>query len=187
MGLVLIPFAACLAQPGTARAPSGRPDVVCAGQRMDDIVVYADAPALRNLRSGAVAGACWRVSCTAHDAARLVRRFLLLEPGDACAELRRAESERILRAQPFIAEARVFVVANGEGGVDVEVKTSDETSDRARRHREREEPVRDVGCCSAMRISPARASTHPDGGGTGAASGTASACGCSITSSPGSQ
>jgi len=127
MALVLSPLAASAAQQGTVRAPSGRPVVVCAGQRVDDVIVYSDAPALRSLD---------RVPALAHAARALhrttrpdvIRRFLLLERGDQCSELRRAESERILRAQPFIAEARVFVVANGEGGVDLEVRTSDETA-----------------------------------------------------------
>jgi hypothetical protein len=56
----------------------------------------------------------------------VIHRFLLLAEGDACDELRRAESERILRAQPFIAEATVRVVANANGGVDLDVVTTDE-------------------------------------------------------------
>ena len=46
MALVLSPFAASAAQQGAVRAPSGRPVVVCAGQRVDDVIVYADAPAM---------------------------------------------------------------------------------------------------------------------------------------------
>lgn len=127
MALVLTPFAASVAQQGLARAPSGRPVVVCAGQRVDDVIVYADAPAMRNLdRVPPLANAARALQRTTRPG--VIRRFLLLERGDTCTELRRAESERILRAQPFIAEARVYVVANGEGGVDVEVRTSDETS-----------------------------------------------------------
>jgi hypothetical protein len=127
MALVITPVVALSAQQRVARAPSGRPVVVCAGQRVDDIIVYADAPALRSLdRVPAVA----RAARALHRTTRpdVIRRFLLLEQHEPCTELRRAESERILRAQPFIAEARVFVVANGEGGVDVEVQTSDETA-----------------------------------------------------------
>src|SRR4051812_39778304 len=108
MGLVLTPLATSLAQQGTARAPSGRPEVVCAGQRVDDIIVYTDAPAMRNLdRVPPLARAARQLHRTTRP--DVVRRFLLLEPGHACDELRRAESERILRAQTFIAEARVFV------------------------------------------------------------------------------
>jgi hypothetical protein len=50
----------------------------------------------------------------------------LLREGDACDELRRAESERILRVQPFIAEATVNVVPDSGGGVILDVRTTDE-------------------------------------------------------------
>ncbi len=89
--------------------------------------MYADAPTVANLarfpRLAAVARAT-------HATTRpeLIRRFLLLGRGDACDELRRAESERILRAQPFIAEAEALVVENDAGGVDLEVRTSDEAA-----------------------------------------------------------
>ena len=56
----------------------------------------------------------------------VVRRFLLLEEGDTCDELRRAESERILRAQKFIAQASVRVLPDSEGGVTLVVDATDE-------------------------------------------------------------
>src|SRR5439155_21039198 len=43
-------------------------------------------------------------------------------------ELRRAESERILRAQPFIADASVRVVADSGGDVALDVHTTDEVA-----------------------------------------------------------
>ena len=58
----------------------------------------------------------------------VVERFLLFKAGDRCEELRRAESERILRAQPFIADADVFIVTNDDGTVDAEIRTIDETA-----------------------------------------------------------
>ena len=108
-------------------APSGRPIVACTGQPINDIVIYADAPTVASLsrfpRIAAVARALHATTRT-----ELIRRFLLLDRGDPCNELRRAESERILRAQPFIAEADAFVVQNEGGGVDLEVRTSDEAA-----------------------------------------------------------
>lgn len=56
----------------------------------------------------------------------LIRRFVLLEVGRPCSELRRAESERILRAQPFLSSARVRAIPDGGGGTRVEVVTTDE-------------------------------------------------------------
>jgi hypothetical protein len=101
--------------------------VLCAGQHIDDIVVRSSAPTVAMLR---------RVPVLAHAAAavhtttrpQLIRRFLLLRRGDDCNELRRAESERILRAQPFIADARIRVVPNPDGSVDLDVETSDEVA-----------------------------------------------------------
>src|SRR5690348_9899614 len=58
----------------------------------------------------------------------VVRRFLLLSEGDRCTERKRAESERILRAQPFIAQAHVTTEPDGHGGVVLVVDTRDELS-----------------------------------------------------------
>jgi hypothetical protein len=56
----------------------------------------------------------------------VVRRFVLLEEGDKCSELRRAESERILRAQPYLSSARVRALPDGVGGTRLVVTTTDE-------------------------------------------------------------
>lgn len=58
----------------------------------------------------------------------VIRAFLALHVGDVCTELRRAESERILRAQPFLAVVRVTVWDDHVGGVRVQVFTEDEIS-----------------------------------------------------------
>jgi len=51
---------------------------------------------------------------------------MLLHEGDRCDELRRFESERILRNQPFIADAIVRVVADSSGEILLDVRTTDE-------------------------------------------------------------
>jgi hypothetical protein len=56
----------------------------------------------------------------------VVRGFLTLQEGQPCSEFRRAESERILRALPFIADALVEVQPDSAGGVRVLVETIDE-------------------------------------------------------------
>ncbi|MEP6904482.1 MAG: hypothetical protein ABI875_00285 [Gemmatimonadales bacterium] len=58
----------------------------------------------------------------------VIRRFLALQPGEPCSELRRSESERILRAQPFLAAASVLVLPEENGTVYVSVQTVDEVS-----------------------------------------------------------
>jgi hypothetical protein len=52
--------------------------------------------------------------------------FLLLQKGATCTEFKRAESERLLRAQPYIADAAVRPVPDTNGTVRIEVSTTDE-------------------------------------------------------------
>ena len=118
VGGVLLLAAGRLAAQDSAAVP-------CAGQRIGSVRVYTSAPTASLLRKVPVlAEIATAVHTTTHP--QLIRRFLLLREGDACDELRRSESERILRAQPFIAEASVVAVKNADGGVDLDVRTSDE-------------------------------------------------------------
>lgn len=55
----------------------------------------------------------------------VVRRFVSLDPKRGCTEFRRSESERLLRAQPFIADATVTTTRAGDS-VHVDVATVDE-------------------------------------------------------------
>jgi hypothetical protein len=115
----------------TARAPSPndslRRAVACSGQRVDAIVIHSFAPTIAALRTVPVLA---EVARSAHATTRpdLIRRYLLMARGDRCTELRRTESERILRAQPFLADASVQAYPSDSGGVDLEVRTIDETS-----------------------------------------------------------
>ncbi len=56
----------------------------------------------------------------------VVRALLLLKVGDPCDEFLRAESERVLRAQPFIARAHIAVHPESGGSVALVVTTQDE-------------------------------------------------------------
>jgi len=55
-----------------------------------------------------------------------IGRFLLLDIGQPCTERHRAESERILRLQPFLADATVRALPDTGGGVRIDVETIDE-------------------------------------------------------------
>ena len=101
--------------------------VPCRGQRIDSIRVITSAPTVSGLRRVPLAGTLVR---NTHVVTRdeIVRRFLLLEVGDRCTDLRRAESERILRAQPFLADADIVVLPSSRGGVMLEVRTIDDVS-----------------------------------------------------------
>ena len=112
----------------TQRAGAPRAPVRCAGQPITDIVVVTQPPYANGLlgRFQFVARAVRQLHSTTRT--EVVRRFMILNPGDRCDELRRAESERILRAQPYLVDARVVPYDNGEGGVRLEVETRDEFS-----------------------------------------------------------
>jgi hypothetical protein len=56
----------------------------------------------------------------------VIRRFVTLEVGRPCTDFRMAETERLLRAQPYLASAHVRTVAEPTGGLRVEVETVDE-------------------------------------------------------------
>jgi hypothetical protein len=58
--------------------------------------------------------------------ADVIRHSLLLSVGQPCTERLRAESERILRFQPFLADATVRAVPDSAGAVRIEVETIDE-------------------------------------------------------------
>ena len=58
---------------------------------------------------------------------RLIENLLLLRRGERCTPLLRSETERLLRAQPYLADATVTAYADGED-VRVEVVTIDEPS-----------------------------------------------------------
>ncbi|AHG90214.1 hypothetical protein J421_2677 [Gemmatirosa kalamazoonensis] len=102
--------------------------VRCAGQRVTDVVVLTQPPYTNSLigRVAFVERTVRKLHATTRP--ELVDRFLLLHPGDRCDELRRAESERILRAQPYLVDARVTSFDDGHGGVRLEVETRDEFS-----------------------------------------------------------
>lgn len=102
--------------------------VACRGQPVSDVVILSQPP-LGNSLLGRFKWAQRRAT-SLHATTRdgVIRRFLLLNPGDGCDELRRSESERILRAQPFLVDARVRAYDDGRGGVRLEVETRDEFS-----------------------------------------------------------
>jgi hypothetical protein len=98
------------------------------GQRISTITVHTSAPTAAVLRRVRVLAT---VVTAIHQTTDpdVIRRFLLLSVGTPCNELRRAESERILRAQPFIADASVRVLADSTGDdVTIDVRTTDEIS-----------------------------------------------------------
>lgn len=94
---------------------------------MNDIVVVSVAPTVAGVNRIPIVN---KISQAVHVTTRgdVIRNFLLLREGEPCTELRRAESERILRAQSFLADATVTTLPSGDDGVTVHVRTVDEVS-----------------------------------------------------------
>lgn len=127
---------------GSGASPISASSAVCAGERIDTITYTAVRRNVGGGRSGtdrsdgrSTGGGergAWINGALAalqpQTDPEVIRQYLLLAPGGVCEEQRRIESERILRAQPFIADAVIHVHAVRAGAVSLEVVTSDEYS-----------------------------------------------------------
>jgi hypothetical protein len=115
-----------LAVPAFAFAQADTTSRACEGRIVDQVVVRAGRPAFTGTSKK------WREVARAmglhHTTTReeVIESFLALHVGRPCTEFRRAESERVLRAQPFLSDATVRVVADSTGKVTVIVATVDE-------------------------------------------------------------
>ncbi|HEU4879533.1 MAG TPA: hypothetical protein VFT21_08770, partial [Gemmatimonadaceae bacterium] len=102
--------------------------VPCKGQIISRVEVSARPPF--EVKGSAVQRRLARQLTDLHSTTNpdVIIRFLALRPGMACSELRRLESERILRAQPYLADATVTAFPDDAGGVYLSVVTVDEIS-----------------------------------------------------------
>ena len=107
--------------------PAPRGTIPCAGQRITDIVVVTQPPYTTQLPGdlAIISNLTRKLHVNTKDA--VVRRYLLLDVGEPCDEVRRAESERIMRAQPIFVDARIIVLPDPRG-VRLEIITRDEFS-----------------------------------------------------------
>lgn len=100
--------------------------LVCKGELVSRVDIQPSRPPF--------AGAARRWQAAAHavglhhatTSPDVISAFLSLVPGRPCTEFRRAESERVLRVQPFLSDATVQVIPDTGGTVAVIVKTTDE-------------------------------------------------------------
>jgi hypothetical protein len=120
-------FAAASATIAQPQSLSGLP-VACKGERISRIQIDASPPF--RITGNNIWQRAGRFAAKLHGTTRdkVILRYLALQLGDECTELRRSESERILRAQPFIADATVLAYDDGQGGVILNVVTVDEVS-----------------------------------------------------------
>jgi hypothetical protein len=126
-GTLTFLFAAASATVAQSQSLSGLP-VTCKGERISRIDVDASPPF--RITGDKMWHRWGRFAAKQHVTTRdaVIRRYLALQLGSQCTELRRLESERILRAQPFLADATVLAYADGAGGVILNVTTVDEIS-----------------------------------------------------------
>ncbi len=105
---------------------SGAAPAQCDGDVIRDITIHSSAPTVAGLNRFPVVRDIARAT-HATTRPQVIRGFLLFTEGGRCTELARAESERILRAQPFLADARITAIALDDG-VRIEVHTIDEVA-----------------------------------------------------------
>jgi hypothetical protein len=118
-----------LAAQDTTAAPKAAPPPLgprCNGEtvsvvtitRGEPVVIERSTCALRPFLRFALAGIPTRESAIAP--------FLLVKQGDKCSELVLRESERVLRAQPYLADAKAVVTPDSNGTVRVDFSTTDD-------------------------------------------------------------
>ena len=122
----LVPLLLCASATRAGAQNADTTQAACDGRIVKSIEITPGRPAFKGT------AAKWRHVARAiglhHTTtkAHVIRAFLALHVGRPCTEFRRAESERVLRAQTFIANASVRVVPDSNGGVAVFVETTDE-------------------------------------------------------------
>ncbi|MEE8146796.1 MAG: BamA/TamA family outer membrane protein [Longimicrobiales bacterium] len=121
-GLLLAGLWLCAGQAQGQSSAAG----VCPAGRIVNVNVVTE-PVFSNGASG-LEGTFYDVGNGLHVETRhgLVRRELLLKPGDCFDPLRLSESERLLRSMRFIKTAKVEAIPRGDGNYDVQVVTRDD-------------------------------------------------------------
>lgn len=130
MQLAAVIVAATLIAPSTRLSAqvSGRTQVRCAGQTITEVVIRAEAPGFGGIFSRSPFLGHLVTTLHVTTAPSVVRNFVLLQKGMKCDPVLRSESERILRAMPFLSDASVTAYPDGAEGVKIEVVTIDEPS-----------------------------------------------------------
>ncbi len=132
-GVVLVAATLCAANcgaQGVTPAPASAADSAlsrCIGQRITRIAIEPIGPEFggRSASSKLLTGLVRKFHVDSR--ARVIREFVQMKVGDICTEINRRETERVLRAQWFIQDARVLVFPDKDG-VALIVATVDEVS-----------------------------------------------------------
>ena len=111
-----------------AQGGATRTQVRCAGQPITEVIIRAQAPGYGGIFARSPLLGRMVAGMHVTTAPSVISHFVLLKKGDRCNALERSESERILRAMPFISDASVTAYPDGTNGVRLEVVTVDEPS-----------------------------------------------------------
>lgn len=124
--LALAPHSRLAAQAVGAVTPV-RVRVPCDGDTVTSVEVRSHAPSEANIATNA-SRKTRRVLGVPYEPTRpaVIAAYLRLAGGRLCSELARSESERLLRAQPFISSATVQALPDAPGRVRIQVDVVDE-------------------------------------------------------------
>ncbi len=125
LAATLLAAAPCGAQ--VVNAPADTALSRCIGQRITKISIEPMGPEFggRSASSQFVTGLVRKLH--AESRVRVIREFVQMREGEICTEIKRRETERVLRAQWFIQDARVLVYPDRDG-VHLIVATVDEVA-----------------------------------------------------------
>ncbi len=101
--------------------------VRCAGEIITRIEIRRSPPSSRTAATRALGAATEAVGLEhTETSVPVIEAYLRLREGGTCTEIERAESERLLRAQKFVASAAVTAFPDGPGQVRIRVDVVDE-------------------------------------------------------------
>ncbi len=125
LAATLLAAARCGAQVVSASADTAL--TRCIGQRITKISIESMGPEFRGRSASSqfVMGLVRKLHVKSR--ARVIREFVQMREGEICTEIKRRETERVLRAQWFIQDARVLVYPDRDG-VQLIVTTVDEVA-----------------------------------------------------------
>lgn len=126
---LLFALALCVASRAWGQTPTPADTALkrCVGQRITRISIEPIGPAFggSSASSRFVTGVVRKFHVESR--ARVIREFVQMKEGDICTEINRRETERLLRTQWFIQDAKVLVYPDNDG-VQLIVTTVDEVA-----------------------------------------------------------
>ena len=123
-----LPLAALAQQKDLKSTPQKAEPARCHGELVASITVLTLPPLSHPPQNWWDAPVSKMISTHPATKPEVVSALLVITPGEKCTEFELEESERVLRAQPFIADAHIVVIPDTSGTVALVVHTEDEFS-----------------------------------------------------------